>query len=121
MTSEVQADCNRRLQKNTVAIQRLDDRGSRIPTPGVQPIRDQTHRMAANQTEKPPDPDHDPSGLDQATDLAGIHPVSHYLQHTLGVSRCLPAEDAESGSNVFQRRSVCAPCAELLDTLCEAV
>jgi hypothetical protein len=77
--------------------------------------------MAANKAQKPPDPDYNPTRFDQATDLAGIHPMSNYLQYAVGIPRGLPAENAELGTNCFQRRRIPVSGAQLLDRNCEAV
>ena len=87
-----------------------------IPAPGVQPIRQQTHRVTASQAEKPADPDDDPARFHQTADLAAVHAVTYHLQNPFGIPGGLAADDTMSGTNIFKRGGIRAFGAELLDS-----
>ena len=96
--------------------QSLDDDSARIPTPGMQPVRQQAHGVTAGQTEKAADPDHDPGRFKQTTDLAGVHAVADQLQNPLGIPGGLAAEDTVLKTQTPKRRCLSALGAELLDS-----
>lgn len=96
--------------------ERLDNHCACIPAPRVQPVRQQTHRVTASQTEKPADPDDDPTCFHQTADLAGVHTVADYPQHPFGIPGGLTAGDTMSGTNSVKGWSIRAFGAELLDS-----
>jgi hypothetical protein len=104
-----------------VTVQSFDDDRACVPTPRMQPVRQQAHRVAADQAQKASDPDNDPSCFNQPANLAGVHAVSNQLQNSFSIPGSLAAEDAKPRTKIFQRRSICAPSAELLDSNSEAV
>ena len=104
-----------------MAVQSFDDDRACIPAPGMQPVRQQAHRVAADQAQKAPDPDDDPSCFNKPANLAGVHAVSNQLQSAFSIPGSLTAEDTKPRTKIFQRRSICAPSAELLDSNSEAM
>jgi hypothetical protein len=99
-----------------VTKQCLDNDCACIPAPGVQPIRQQAHRVTASQAEKPADPDEDPARFNQTADLAGIHAVPNQLQNPFGIPGGLATDDTMPGTKLFKRGSIRALGAELLDS-----
>lgn len=89
--------------------------GGGIPAVGMQPVRQSAHRVAADQTQKAPDPDDHPARFNQPADLPAVHSVSDYLQSALGIPSHLTTDDAMLGTKIFQRGSIRASRAELLD------
>lgn len=104
-----------------MAEQSFDDDRACVPAPGMQPIRQQTHRVTADQAEKALDPNDDPTSFNQPADLPRIHAVPYQLENTLRIPGSLAADDTRHGTKIIQRRSIVAPCAELLDTNSEAM
>jgi hypothetical protein len=86
----------------------------------MQPVRQQTHGVAAGQAQKAPDPNHDP-GLNNPTDLPGVHAVSDNLQNPFRAMGSLSADEAKLRANILQRRSIRAFGAELLDSSNQAM
>jgi hypothetical protein len=87
----------------------------------MQPVRQQAHRVAASQTEKPPDPDDDPARLNQTANLPGVHAVPDQLQNSFGIPGGLAAGDTMCGAEFLERWSIRAFGAELLDSDGEAM
>ena len=96
--------------------QRLDNDRACIPAPGVQPIRQQAHRVTASQAEKPADPDDDPAHFNQTADLAGVHAVTYHPQNPFGIPGGLATDDTMCGTKIFKSGSIRAFGAELLDS-----
>jgi len=59
-----------RFLENAVAEQSFDDGRACVPAPWMQPIRQQAHRVAADQAQKALDPNDDPTGFNKPADLA---------------------------------------------------
>ena len=72
--------------------------------------------MTASQAEKPADPDDDPTRFHQTADLARIHAVAYHSQKPFGIPGGLTTGDTMSGTNIFERGSIRAFGAELLDS-----
>ncbi len=96
--------------------QSLDDDRACVPAPGMQPVWQQAHRVAATQTEKAADPDHDPGRFEQTADLPGVGAVADQLQNPFGVPRGLTADDAVLRTKIFKSGCVVTLGAELLDS-----
>jgi hypothetical protein len=104
-----------------VTKQCLNNDRSRIPAPGVQPVRQHAHCVTASQAEKPADPDDDPARFNQTADLARVHAVAYYLQNSFGIPGGLAAGDTMRGTKIFKSGSIRAFGAELLDSNGEAM
>lgn len=87
----------------------------------MQPIRQQAHRVAADQAEKTLDPNDDPTSFNEAADLPRIHAVPYQLENTFRIPGGLAADDTKHGTKIIERRSIVPACAELLDTNSEAM
>ena len=104
-----------------MAVQCFDYDRARIPAPGMQPVRQEANRVAAGQAQKALDPDDDPACFSKPPDLAGVLAMPNHLQGTIPIPGSLTAQDTKQGTKNFARRGVRAPCAELLDSKCEAM
>jgi hypothetical protein len=87
----------------------------------MQPVRQQSHRVATGQAQKALDPDDDPACFNKPPDLAGVHAMAYQLESTLSIPGSLTAEDTKQGMKNFARNGVRALGAELLDSKCEAM
>lgn len=77
--------------------------------------------MAADKTQIAPDPNDDPASFHKPADLARVHAVTNQLKTAICILGGLAANDTKPGTKIFQRRSIRASCAELLDSNNEAV
>lgn len=99
-----------------MAVQSFNDDRAGIPAPRMQPVWQKAHRVTADQTQKTPDPDDDPTRFHQSSDLTGIHTVSNQLQYAFRIPGGLAADDTKLGTKIIQRRGIRTSSAELLDS-----
>ena len=87
----------------------------------MKPVRQQAHRVATSQAEKPADPNDDPTRFHQTADLARIHAVTYHPKNPFGIPGGLTTGDTMSGTYIFKGESIRAFGAELLDSDGEAM
>jgi len=104
-----------------MAVQSFDDDRAGIPAPGMQPVRQKIHRVAAGQAQKAPDPDDDPARFHKSADLTRVHAVPDQLQSAICIPGGSTADYTKPGTKIFPRMRVHTFCAELLDSNCEAM
>ena len=113
VTSEPRADRACRLSQNQMSIERFHDDCRRIPPPGMQPIGQSAHGVAAIPAHVPPHPNHYPSRA-KAAHLPAITTMPLH-PHPSAIPRQLSALGTESRPKLFHRRCALSSGAEVLD------
>jgi hypothetical protein len=107
--------------QDAVTVESFDDCRCGIPAVWKQPVRQQTHSMAAYQTQESLDPHIDPSGFGKPADLTRIHAMTNHLESSIFITGCLSAIDAMRRTNLVARWSVRTSRAQLLDSSSETM